>query len=222
LLGTLAELNEDASVNGILLQLPVPEHLDSDEAIASIQPIKDVDGFHPENLGLLLTGRPRFVPCTPLGIREILLRYKIDISGRRVVIFGRSIIVGKPLALLLSIKGEGGDATVSLCHSRTKDLRAYGASADILVAAMGKPQLVTGEMVKKGAVVVDVGINRVPDASKKSGYRLVGDVDFDSVSGNVSYITPVPGGVGPMTVAMLMSNTLRAFRFQVAASNAVR
>ncbi|NIM19949.1 MAG: bifunctional methylenetetrahydrofolate dehydrogenase/methenyltetrahydrofolate cyclohydrolase FolD [Candidatus Latescibacteria bacterium] len=222
LLKTLRKLNDDQSVHGLLLQLPLPQHLDPDEAIRTIEPIKDVDGFHPENLGLLVSGQPRFVPCTPLGIRELLVRNRIDIAGKRVVVLGRSIVVGKPLALLFALKGEGGDATVSICHSRTKNLGEHAASADILVAAMGKPGLVTGDMVKEGAVVVDVGINRVPDPSKKKGYRLVGDVDFESVAPKVSHITPVPGGVGPMTVAMLMASTLKAYSLQVASPNAVR
>ncbi len=222
LLDTLHGLNEDAAVHGILLQLPIPDHLDSEEAISAIRPLKDVDGFHPESLGLLAAGHPRFVPCTPLGIRELILRYGIETTGKHAVVLGRSIVVGKPVALLLSLKGKGGDATVTICHSRTKDLREHTASADILIAAMGKAGIVTGEMVKEGAVVIDVGINRVPDASKKKGYRLVGDVDFESCAEKVSYITPVPGGVGPMTVAMLMQNTLKAYNLQVDSLNAVR
>jgi methylenetetrahydrofolate dehydrogenase (NADP+)/methenyltetrahydrofolate cyclohydrolase len=214
LLDTLAELNEDDRVDGILLQLPLPPHLDADEAIQRIDPRKDVDGFHPENLGRLASGRPRFVPCTPLGIREMLRRYRVPIEGRRVVVLGRSVIVGRPLALLLSLKGEGGDATVTICHSRTRDLPGITREADILVAAMGRPAFVGAEMVKEGAVVVDVGINRVPDDTRPKGYRLVGDVDFDAVRPKASAITPVPGGVGPMTVAMLMANTLRAHRMR--------
>jgi methylenetetrahydrofolate dehydrogenase (NADP+)/methenyltetrahydrofolate cyclohydrolase len=222
LIATLRRLSEDPGVHGILLQLPLPSHINQDRAIASIAPMKDVDGFHPENLGLLASGKPRYVPCTPLGIREILLRYDIDTSGKNAVVLGRSIIVGKPMALLLTMKGPGGDATVSICHSRTKDIGAISHKADIVIAAMGVPHFVTADMVKDGVVVIDVGINRVDDASAKKGYRLIGDVDFDAVKEKASYITPVPGGVGPMTVAMLMSNTLRAYTLQAAATNVVR
>jgi len=222
LLALLGELNDDADVNGILLQLPVPPQIDSDKAINTIDPIKDVDGFHPENLGRLAAGNPRFVACTPLGIKELLVRNGVETSGRNAVVIGRSVIVGKPMALLLSLKGEGGNATVSICHSRTRDIPAYTREADILVAAMGRPHFVTGDMVKEGAVVIDVGINRVDDPSAKKGYRLVGDVDFEAVSPRASFITPVPGGVGPMTVAMLMSNTYRAFALQAVTPDAVR
>jgi methylenetetrahydrofolate dehydrogenase (NADP+)/methenyltetrahydrofolate cyclohydrolase len=222
LIATLRRLSEDPGVHGILLQLPLPSHINQDRAIASIAPMKDVDGFHPENLGLLASGKPRYVPCTPLGTREILLRYDIDTSGKNAVVLGRSIIVGKPMALLLTMKGPGGDATVSICHSRTKDIGAISHKADIVIAAMGVPHFVTADMVKDGVVVIDVGINRVDDASAKKGYRLIGDVDFDAVKEKASYITPVPGGVGPMTVAMLMSNTLRAYTLQAAATNVVR
>jgi methylenetetrahydrofolate dehydrogenase (NADP+)/methenyltetrahydrofolate cyclohydrolase len=221
-LDLLKRLNDDVDVNGILLQLPVPPQIDSDKAICTIDPMKDVDGFHPENLGRLAAGNPRFVACTPLGIRELLIRNGVETSGRRAVVIGRSVIVGKPMALLLSLKGEGGDATVSICHSRTGDIPAYTREADILIAAMGRPQFVTGDMVKEGAAVVDVGINRVDDPDAKKGYRLVGDVDFDAAAARASFITPVPGGVGPMTVAMLMSNTYRAFSLQAVASDAVR
>lgn len=222
LLDTLRRLGDDPGVNGILLQLPVPDHIDQDRAIAAIRPEKDVDGFHPENAGLLAAGKPRFVPCTPLGIRELFLRYSIETSGRHVVVVGRSIVVGKPLALLMMLKGRGGDATVTVCHSKTRDIGAITASADIVVAAMGKPRFLTAGMVKEGAVVVDVGISRVNDPAAKKGYRIVGDVDFDGVAPKTSFITPVPGGVGPMTVAMLMSNTMKAYSLQVGASNAAR
>jgi methylenetetrahydrofolate dehydrogenase (NADP+)/methenyltetrahydrofolate cyclohydrolase len=222
LISTLARLGDDPSVHGILLQLPLPAHIDQDRAIAAIRPVKDVDGFHPENAGLLAAGKPRFVPCTPLGIREILIRYGIETAGRHVAVVGRSIVVGKPFALLMMVKGRGGDATVTVCHSRTRDIGAVTSRADIVVAAMGKAHFLTRDMVREGAVVVDVGINRVDDPSAKKGYRLVGDVDFDSVAPMTSYITPVPGGVGPMTVAMLMSNTLKAYSLQVGASNAAR
>jgi methylenetetrahydrofolate dehydrogenase (NADP+)/methenyltetrahydrofolate cyclohydrolase len=209
-LGLLRQFNDDPDVNGILLQLPVPDQIDADKAINTIDPIKDVDGFHPENLGRLAAGNPRFVACTPMGIRELLLRN------------GRSVIVGKPMSLLLALKGPGGDATVTVCHSRTRDIPAHTRDADIVVAAMGKPRFVTADMIKEGAVVVDVGINRVDDPSAKKGYRLVGDVDFDAVAPKTTFITPVPGGVGPMTVAMLMANTYRAFELQAMTHNAVR
>ena len=222
LVSALQALGEDAAVHGILLQLPLPAHIDQDRAIAAIRPEKDVDGFHPENAGLLAAGRPRFVPCTPLGIREIFIRYGIETAGKHVAVVGRSIVVGKPFALLMMVKGRGGDATVTVCHSRTPDIGAMTSRADIVVAAMGKPHFLTREMIRDGAVVVDVGINRVEDPSAKKGYRLVGDVDFDSVAPKTSYITPVPGGVGPMTVAMLMSNTLKAYSLQVGATNAAR
>jgi methylenetetrahydrofolate dehydrogenase (NADP+)/methenyltetrahydrofolate cyclohydrolase len=222
LLQTLRDLGDNPEVHGILLQLPLPRHIDQDRAISVIHPDKDVDGFHPENAGLLAAGKPRFVPCTPLGIRELFLRYGIETRGRRVVVVGRSIVVGKPFALLMMLKGKGGDATVTVCHSRTPDIGSVTASADIVVAAMGSPAFLKGDMVKQGAVVVDVGMNRVEDPTAKKGYRLVGDVDFDAVAPRTSYITPVPGGVGPMTVAMLMSNTMKAYAAQVGASNAAR
>jgi methylenetetrahydrofolate dehydrogenase (NADP+)/methenyltetrahydrofolate cyclohydrolase len=222
LLQTLHDLNTDSSVNGILLQLPIPKQLNSDEAIAAIDPLKDVDGFHPTSLGMLVAGKPRFVPCTPLGIRELLIRNGVETAGKRTVVLGRSVIVGKPMALLLAVKGEGANATVTICHSRTKNIAEHTSQADIVIAAMGKAQLITGDMVRDGVVIVDVGMNRIADATKKKGYRLVGDVDFESCAAKASYITPVPGGVGPMTVAMLMSNTLKAFKLQAASSNAVR
>jgi methylenetetrahydrofolate dehydrogenase (NADP+)/methenyltetrahydrofolate cyclohydrolase len=220
-LGTLRDFNEDPSVDGILLQLPVPPQVDADRGIATISPEKDVDGFHPESLGRLASGHPGFVPCTPLGIREMLVRAGIDTRGARVAVVGRSVIVGRPLSLLLSLKGPGGDATVTVCHSRTRDIGAVTRECDIVVAAMGVPRFVTADMVREGAVVVDVGINRVEDPTAKKGYRIVGDVDFDAVAPKCSYITPVPGGVGPMTIAMLMENTLRAFRQRRGAPNAV-
>jgi methylenetetrahydrofolate dehydrogenase (NADP+)/methenyltetrahydrofolate cyclohydrolase len=211
-LGVLREFNEDDAVDGILLQLPLPHQVDADRAIAAISPQKDVDGFHPENLGRLAAGTPRFVPCTPLGIRELLVRNRITTAGANVVVLGRSVIVGKPMALLLSLKGAGADATVTICHSRTRDVGVHTRAADIVIAAMGVPKFLKADMVKDGAVVIDVGINRVDDASAPKGYALVGDVDFDAVAPRASFITPVPGGVGPMTVAMLMVNTLAAFR----------
>jgi methylenetetrahydrofolate dehydrogenase (NADP+)/methenyltetrahydrofolate cyclohydrolase len=216
LLGTLRDFNHDDDVDGILLQLPLPKHLDSDRAIATISPEKDVDGFHPESLGRLAAGNPRFVPCTPLGIRELLIRNGVKTAGANVVVLGRSVIVGKPMSLLFSLKGEGGDATVTICHSRSRDLAEHTRRADIIVAAMGVPHFLKADMVRDGVVVVDVGINRVDDASLPKGYRIVGDVDFDAVAPRCSLITPVPGGVGPMTVAMLMSNTVAAFRLRQA------
>jgi methylenetetrahydrofolate dehydrogenase (NADP+)/methenyltetrahydrofolate cyclohydrolase len=207
---TVQGLNRDPKYHGILVQLPLPDYVDEDSIISSIDPNKDVDGLHPMNVGLLSSGIPRFVPATPGGIREILLRTGNNPSGKRVVILGRSNIVGRPLSNLLSMKGNGGDATVTVCHSRSKDLKQITLRADILVAAIGIPDYVTKDMVAEGAVVVDVGINRVEDLSRKNGYRLKGDVDFEQVFQKTSYITPVPGGVGPMTIAMLLSNTLKA------------
>ena len=206
--------NDDPDVDGILLQLPLPAQIDSERAIAAISPEKDVDGFHPESLGRLASGAPRFVPCTPAGILELLLRNGIETSGARAAVVGRSVIVGRPMSLLLSLKGPGGDATVTVCHSRTRDIGAITREADIIVAAMGMPHFVTADMVREGAVVVDVGINRVEDATAKKGYRIEGDVDFENVAPRCSWITPVPGGVGPMTVAMLMSNTFLAFELR--------
>lgn len=210
LLDEIARLNADPAVDGILVQLPLPAGLDESEAVRAISPEKDVDGFHPVSLGRLMAGLDGFVPCTPAGIIELLLRSGVDPAGKHAVVVGRSNIVGKPLAALLSRKGRGGNATVTLCHTATRDLARFTREADILVVAAGRPGTVGAGMVKEGAVVVDVGVNRVPDASKKNGFRLVGDVDFDAVSGVASLITPVPGGVGPMTIAMLMANTLKS------------
>ncbi len=221
-LNTLREFNDDPTVDGILLQLPVPSQIDQDRAIATISPLKDVDGFHPESLGMLASGKPRFVPCTPLGIREMIIRYGINTSGANVAVVGRSVIVGKPMSLLLSVKGEGGDATVTVCHSRTRNIADITRNSDIIIAAMGVPHFITADMVRDGAVVIDVGINRVEDATAKKGYRIVGDVDFENVAQKCSHITPVPGGVGPMTVAMLMANTLQAFLWRRETTNAVR
>ncbi len=210
LLSLIQQLNEDTTVHGILVQMPLPEGIDSDLVIQSINVEKDVDGFHPQSVGNLLIGNPGFVSCTPQGVLEILDYYKIQTEGKHVVILGRSNIVGKPMASLLIQKGR--DATVSVCHSRTKDLPSITRQADILIAAIGKPLFVTESMVKEGAVVIDVGINRVEDASRKRGYRLVGDVDYENVASHCSAITPVPGGVGVMTIAMLMKNTMQAAR----------
>jgi methylenetetrahydrofolate dehydrogenase (NADP+)/methenyltetrahydrofolate cyclohydrolase len=208
LLGVVHDLNADDSVDGVLVQLPLPDHVDDRRVIDAIDPEKDVDGFHPENLGRLLIGNPAFIPATPFGIMEMLRRAEIDPEGMNAVIVGRSNIVGKPLAALLMQRTA--NATVTVCHSRTRDVAAHTRAADLLVAAVGRAGFVTADMVQEGAVVVDVGINRVEDNSRERGYRLAGDVDFDAVEPKASWITPVPGGVGLMTRAMLLQNTLRA------------
>jgi methylenetetrahydrofolate dehydrogenase (NADP+)/methenyltetrahydrofolate cyclohydrolase len=203
-------LGEDDSVSGVLVQLPVPDHIDVDAVIAALNPDKDVDGLHPTNVGLLVQGRARFVPATPAGIQQMLLRTGNDPARKHVVVCGRSEIVGKPVSLLLMQKMPGANATVTVCHSRTADLGSITSQADILIAAMGQPRMITADMVKTDAVVIDVGTNRIDAPERKRGYRLVGDVDFDAVSEKASAITPVPGGVGPMTIAMLLQNTLLA------------
>lgn len=212
LLSTVSELNEDTNIDGILVQLPLPSQIDPQRVIMSIDPAKDVDGFHPVNLGKLLSGEDAFYPCTPHGILVMLERSGVAVEGRHVVVVGRSNIVGKPLAALLMQKRSGANATVTVCHSRTTDLAAHTRRADILVAAAGQVGFITGDMVGEGAVVVDVGINRVDDPEAKKGYRLVGDVEFEGASQRASRITPVPGGVGPMTIAMLLTNTVRSAR----------
>jgi len=209
LLATIDRLNADQAVHGILVQLPLPKGIDDRPVIERIDPLKDVDGFHPVNTGLLAQGSPRFVPCTPLGIRELLVHAKVETRGAHAVVLGRSQIVGKPMVLLLLQKGEGGDATVSVCHTGTRDPASIARQADILIAAMGRPEAVTADWIKPGAVVVDVGIHKRTDGS------LCGDVDYSSVSQVASRITPVPGGVGPLTVAMLLRNTLLAARLAV-------
>lgn len=206
----IERLNTDPRVHGILVQLPLPSHLDEQEVIETISPDKDVDGFHPMNVGRMMIGQDAFLPCTPHGIIQLLDRHGVTIEGAHVVIVGRSNIVGKPLANLLLRKGKYGNATVTVCHSRTRDLPALTRQADILVAAVGRPRMITADMVRPGAVVIDVGVNRVEDAAAKRGYRLVGDVDFDAVKEVAALITPVPGGVGPMTIAMLLYNTVEA------------
>ena len=206
----LDQLNEDESVHGILVQLPLPDHLDEKSIIRRINPMKDVDGLHPENVGLLLAGTSRFVPATPAGIQELLIRTNNNPSGQHVVVCGRSDIVGKPISALLLQKNQSANATVTICHTGTKDMGAITRQADILIAAVGIPELITADMVSDGVVVIDVGINRKPDASKKTGYKLVGDVEYTGVSEKASAITPVPGGVGPMTIAMLLHNTMKA------------
>ncbi len=210
LLERLGRLNADPGVDGILVQMPLPAQIDQQRAIEGISPAKDVDGLHPYNIGRLAADRPRFVACTPLGIMELLARYRVRTAGARAVVIGRSVLVGKPMALLLSRKHETGDASVTLCHSRSTDLASIAREADILVAAVGRAGSVGAEMVKDGAVVVDVGINRIADPASAKGYRIAGDVDFEAVRPKASLITPVPGGVGLMTVAMLMRNTLQA------------
>jgi methylenetetrahydrofolate dehydrogenase (NADP+)/methenyltetrahydrofolate cyclohydrolase len=206
----ISRLNADPRINGILVQLPLPGHLDELKAIFAIDPAKDVDGIHPVSIGKMVTGQQAFLPCTPHGIVHLLLRGGVRIEGSHVVIVGRSNIVGKPLANMLIQKSPTGNATVTICHTRTRNLAAYTRQADILIAAMGRPHTITADMVKEGAAVIDVGVSRVEDASKKAGYRLVGDVDFDAVKEKASLITPVPGGVGPMTITMLMYNTVES------------
>ena len=214
-LARVQALNDDPRFHGILVQLPMPLQIDERLIIESLDPTKDVDGLHPFNVGKLVQGRADFVPGTPAGIQQILLRNGHDPGGANVVVCGRSNIVGKPMALLLMQRADGANATVTVCHTRTKNLAEITRQADILVAAIGRPSAITADMIKEGAVVIDVGINRVDDASQKRGYRLEGDVDFDAVSEKASAITPVPGGVGPMTIAMLLVNTLTATRLSI-------
>ena len=220
LLQRLDQLNDDQNIDGILVQMPLPGHMDQQKVIERISPDKDVDGLHPFNIGKLAADRPRLVPCTPLGIIVMLDHYGIETAGKHAVIVGRSLLVGKPMALLLAMKAPGGNATVTICHSRTSDMASITRTADIIIAAVGSPGMITGDMVKDGVAVIDVGINRVEDASVKKGYRLVGDVDFESVMPRASRITPVPRGVGPMTVAMLMKNTYKAARMALGADDA--
>lgn len=210
LLGLIEELNQDDSVHGILVQLPLPSHIDEDKVIMAIRPEKDVDGFHPVNVGNMMIGRKSYLPCTPHGVLVLLQTMGIPTAGKHAVIVGRSNIVGKPLSVLLTRREY--NATVTVCHTGTKDLASFTRQADILIAAAGSPGMVKAHMVKEGAVVIDVGVNRIPDSTKKSGFRLCGDVDFEAVKEVASYITPVPRGVGPMTIAMLMMNTVEAAR----------
>src|SRR5713101_8585354 len=213
LLSRVEELNRDPSVHGILVQSPPPKQIDEPAIVRSLEPRKDVDGFHPANVAKLVIDDPSgFVPCTPLGVQRLLIESKIDVAGAHVVILGRSMIVGKPLALLLMQKNKNGNATVTVVHSRSRNLKKITRSADILIAAIGRANFVKSEHVRDGAVIVDVGINRVEDATNERGYRLVGDVAFDEVAKKAAAITPVPGGVGPMTIAMLMANTVKACR----------
>jgi methylenetetrahydrofolate dehydrogenase (NADP+)/methenyltetrahydrofolate cyclohydrolase len=210
LLTVIEELNNDVDVDGILVQLPLPKHISDEKVINTIHPSKDVDGFHPQNLGKLVAGQPSFISATPHGILLLLEHYKIDTRGMHAVVVGRSNIVGRPMSILLSANTNPGNCTVTLCHSQTRDLAGLCLQADLIVAALGRPEFVTASMVRKGAIVIDVGITRVADATKKSGFALKGDVKFDEVAPLCSYITPVPGGVGPMTIAALMKNTYSA------------
>ena len=211
----IKKLNNDKAVNGILVQLPLPENFDKDKIINSIDPLKDVDGLHPHNVGLLSLGQPSFIPATPFGISELLNRNNIKVEGSNMVIIGRSNIVGIPLANLFVQKNKNFNATVTVCHSRSKNISEYTLNADIVIAAIGQANYLHSDMIKLGSVIIDVGINRISDDTKKSGFRLVGDVDFESMMGKVSAITPVPGGVGPMTIAMLLKNTYNASLLQM-------
>jgi methylenetetrahydrofolate dehydrogenase (NADP+) / methenyltetrahydrofolate cyclohydrolase len=210
LLDVINDLNLDPDVDGILVQLPLPDHISADEVINAIDPNKDVDGFHPNNVGRMVLGQPGFIPATPYGILLLLEYYKVETKGKHAVVIGRSNIVGRPMSILLSGNSYPGNCTVTICHSNTRDLEEICSEADIIVAALGRPGFVKSHMVKEGAVVIDVGITRIADPSKKSGYRISGDVDFENVAQKASFITPVPGGVGPMTIAALMKNTFKA------------
>jgi methylenetetrahydrofolate dehydrogenase (NADP+)/methenyltetrahydrofolate cyclohydrolase len=210
LLAKINTLNNDPDIDGFIVQLPLPDQIDEDKVLMAVDPDKDVDGFHPTNFGKMAQGLESFIPATPAGIMEMLRRYQIDTQGKHVVVIGRSNIVGRPMSILLSQKGNPGNCTVTLTHSRTKDIESFTREADIIVSALGIPGFVKAPMVKEGVVVIDVGITRVPDDTRPRGYVIKGDVDFDGVSQKASYITPVPGGVGPMTIAMLLTNTLLA------------
>ena len=205
----IKDLNNDTQFHGILVQLPLPNHINSQNIISRIKPEKDVDGFHPENAGWLAIGKPRFIPCTPKGIMKILEHYDIDLNGKNIVVIGRSNIVGRPISILTSLNSKGANGTCTLCHSKTKNLEHFTMNADVVITAVGIPNYLTGDMIKEAAVVIDVGINRV-DADNEKGYEIVGDVDWNSIVDKVSAITPVPGGVGPMTIAMLVENTIEA------------
>lgn len=210
LLEIVHALNKREDIDGFIVQLPLPDHINEDNITLAIDPKKDVDGFHPVNFGRMAQGLPCYIPATPFGITEMLKRYQIDTSGMEVVVIGRSNIVGTPMSILLSRKGNPGNATVTLCHSRTKNLQDHTRKADMIIAAIGQPNFVTADMVKEGVIIIDVGINRVEDAQAKRGYRLVGDADYEGLLGKASYITPVPGGVGQLTVVSLLMNTLKA------------
>jgi methylenetetrahydrofolate dehydrogenase (NADP+)/methenyltetrahydrofolate cyclohydrolase len=210
LLEIIRELNRDPDVDGILVQLPLPKHISEEQVIKTIDPNKDVDGFHPNNVGSMVLGQPAFIPATPYGIMLLLEHYKIETKGKHAVVLGRSHIVGRPMSILLSGTGSPGNCTVTICHSHTTNIKEICLTADIIIAAIGRPEYLTEDMVKEGAVIIDVGITRIADATKKSGFKLKGDVDFEKVAPKCSYITPVPGGVGPMTIAALLKNTFRA------------
>ena len=212
LLHLLDDLNHDDQYHGILIQLPLPRHMDAQKILWSIDPRKDVDGFHPENVGLLAIGQPRYIPCTPKGIIKILEYENITLSGKHVVVIGRSNIVGRPISILTSLKEENSNGTTTLCHSGTLDMRRFTKQADVMIAALGRPNHITGDMLQPGAVVIDVGINRV-NADNEKGYKLVGDVKWESIQGIASAATPVPGGIGPMTIAMLIENTVEAAEY---------
>ena len=207
LLSIIEDLNANSKFHGILVQMPLPEHINSQNVINSINPLKDVDGFHPENVGWLSIGKPRFIPCTPKGIMRIFSHYNIDLNGKDIVVIGRSNIVGRPVSILVSSNNANGTCTV--CHSRTKNINGYSRNADIIISAIGVPNFLTSEMIKEDSIIIDVGINRI-DSDNEKGYKIVGDADYDSVFDKVSKITPVPGGVGPMTIAMLVENTIEA------------
>jgi len=214
LLQVVETLNNDEKVDGYIVQLPLPAHIDEQKIIMAIDPSKDVDGFHPLNLGKMMVGLPTFIPATPSGIIELIKRYQIETEGKRVLVIGRSLIVGRPLSILLSQKRKGGNATVTVAHSKSRDLKQLSLQADIIITAMGQPHFLKADMVKEGVVIIDVGINSIDAPDTKRGYRLTGDVDFEPVSKKASYITPVPGGVGPMTIAMLLKNTLQAYNLK--------
>ncbi len=214
-LQAVEEMNQDKDIHGILVQLPLPDQVNENKVLEAIDPTKDVDGFHPENMGRLMAGKPRFIPCTPYGVQKMLLKSGNDPHGKDVVIVGRSSIVGKPLANILYQKSKGANATVTVCHSRTEDLASHTRRADILIAAVGVPEMITADMVSEGVVVIDVGVNRVDDPESEKGYKLVGDVAFDEVKEKAKAISPVPGGVGPMTITMLLNNTLQAAKITI-------
>lgn len=215
LLDKIQELNEDPEIDGFIVQSPLPKHISDEKIINAISPLKDVDGFHPENLGRMALNMPAFLPATPYGVLTLLERYNIPTAGKHCVVLGRSHIVGLPMSLLMVRNSKQGNCTVTICHSKTVDVKKYTLQADILIVATGQTECVTADMVKEGAVVIDIGISRVPDASKKSGFRLAGDVKFDEVASKCSYITPVPGGVGPMTIASLLKNTLEGVKRKI-------
>jgi methylenetetrahydrofolate dehydrogenase (NADP+)/methenyltetrahydrofolate cyclohydrolase len=212
LLALIRKMNADPKINGILVQLPLPKHLNESEVLLTIDPDKDIDGFHPTNVGRMVVGEKAFLPCTPHGVLQMLVRSGVKTEGAHAVIVGRSNIVGKPLANMLMAKGPLGNATVTVCHTKTKNIAHYTRQADIVIAAAGRPNTVTADMIREGAVVIDVGVNRIEDATKKAGFRLVGDADFDGCMAKASMITPVPGGVGPMTITMLLYNTVESAR----------